>query len=54
MRGLGAAIPQWFVGWALNTAEAGIDLLLEGLSLKEIANARQTSERRLREQARAI
>ena len=55
LRGLGAAIQQQFTRWALTTAEAEIALLLlKGLSLKEIADARQTSERTVREQARAI
>ncbi|MEE4298884.1 MAG: LuxR C-terminal-related transcriptional regulator, partial [Pseudomonadales bacterium] len=49
------AIEAQFRGWGLSTAEAEIGmLLLKGLSLKEIAALRETSERTVREQARAV
>ena len=55
VRGLGAAIESQFAQWALTTAETEIGLLLlKGLSLKEIANLRATSERTVREQARSV
>lgn len=55
VRGLGEAIQQQFVRWQLTPAEAEIGLfLLKGLSLREIAVLRQTSERTVREQARAL
>lgn len=55
IRGLGAAIQEQFEAWNLSVAEAQIGLLLlKGLSLKEIAAVRQTGERTVREQARAI
>lgn len=53
--GLGAAIEQQFARWQLSPAEAEIGLLLlKGLSHKELAALRQTSERTVREQARAV
>jgi DNA-binding NarL/FixJ family response regulator len=55
IRGLGAAIEKQFDDWRLSGAEAEIGLfLLKGLSHKEIAQIRQTSERTIREQARAL
>jgi DNA-binding NarL/FixJ family response regulator len=55
IRGLGAAIQEQFEAWQLTAAEAEIGLLLlKGLSLKEIAAVRETGERTVREQARAI
>lgn len=55
LRGLGAAIEAQFGDWGLSAAEAEIGmLLLKGLSLKEIAALRETSERTVREQARAV
>lgn len=55
IQGLGAAIERQFERWNLTAAEAEVGLfLLKGLSLKEIANIRQTSERTVREQARAL
>lgn len=55
MRGLGAAIDAQFRDWALTPAEAQVGLLLlKGLSLREIAAVRETSERTVREQARAL
>ena len=53
--GLGAAIQNQFTLWELTAAEAEIGLfLLKGLSHKEIADLRQTSERTVREQSRAL
>ncbi len=53
--GLGAAIAGRFREWGLSEAESEVGLLiLKGLSLKEIANLRHTSERTVREQARAV
>ena len=55
LRGLGAAIDRQFDHWNLSTAEREIALLLlKGLSLKEIASARETSERTVRQQALGI
>jgi DNA-binding CsgD family transcriptional regulator len=55
VRGLGSAIEGQFGNWGLTTAEAEVGLLLlKGMSLKEIAMLRETSERTVREQARAI
>lgn len=53
--GLRAAIQSQFARWQLTSAEAEVGLLLlKGLSHKEIASARETSERTAREQARAL
>jgi DNA-binding NarL/FixJ family response regulator len=53
--GLSAAIKAQFQAWSLSEAEADIGLLLlKGLSHKEIADIRQTSERTVREQSRAL
>jgi DNA-binding CsgD family transcriptional regulator len=53
--GLGAAITEQFQAWQLSEAEREIGLLLlKGLSLREIAEMRQTSERTVREQARSL
>ena len=55
IQGLGAAIEKQFSTWQLTRAEAEIGLfLLKGLSHREIAEVRQTSERTVREQARAL
>ncbi len=55
VRGLGAAIAQQFGRWQLTEAEAEIALLLlKGMSHKEIANRRGTSERTVREQSRSV
>ena len=55
LAGLGAAIDRQFAAWQLSTAEREIGLLLlKGLSLKEIAEARGTSERTVRQQAFAL
>jgi len=53
--GLGAAIERQFHRWGLSPAEAEIGtLLLKGLSHKEIAGVRRTSERTVRQQARSL
>lgn len=55
LQGLGAAIHKQFDTWHLTKAEAEVGLfILKGLSHKEIAQVRQTSERTIREQARAL
>jgi DNA-binding CsgD family transcriptional regulator len=55
LRGLGAAIDRQFERWALSPAEREIALLLlKGLSLKEIAELRATSERTVRQQSLAV
>jgi DNA-binding NarL/FixJ family response regulator len=55
IEGLGAAIERQFERWQLTNAEAEVGLfLLKGLSHKEIAEIRQTSERTVREQSRAL
>jgi DNA-binding CsgD family transcriptional regulator len=54
-RGLGEAIDRQFREWGLSAAEREVGLLLlKGLSLKEIAELRGTSERTVRQQALAI
>jgi len=53
--GLAAAIQRQFTEWGLTNAECDIAaLMLKGLSHKEIANLRHTSEATVRQQARAI
>lgn len=55
LRGLAEAIDRQFGRWGLTGAEREVGfLLLKGLSLKEIADLRATSERTARDQARAI
>jgi DNA-binding CsgD family transcriptional regulator len=55
LAGLGAAIDRQCDRWKLTAAEKEIALLLlKGLSLKEIAAARATSERTVRQQALAV
>ena len=55
LKGLGEAIDRQFLTWKLTEAEHDVGLLiLKGLSLKEIAAARVTSERTIRSQARSI
>lgn len=55
LAGFGNAVSRQFARWALTPAEADIGLLLlKGLSHKEIAAMRDTSERTVREQARAV
>ena len=55
LTGLGEAIDRQFLTWKLTGAERDVGLLiLKGLSLKEIAAARVTSERTIRAQAQSI
>ena len=55
LKGLGDAIDAQFVRWQLTPAEREVAvLMLKGLSHKEIAAARESSERTVRQQARAI
>lgn len=55
MQGLGEAIEHQFARWNLTAAESDVGLLLlKGLSHKEIAEIRSTSERTVREQARSL
>ena len=55
LKGLGEAIDRQFLTWKLTEAERDVGLLiLKGLSLKEIAAMRVTSERTVRAQARSI
>ncbi len=55
LKGLGEAVSQQFGRWNLTPAEAEIGLLLlKGLSHKEIAVVRNTSERTVRQQSLAI
>lgn len=55
LHGLAQQIKQQFMDWKLTTAEAHIGfLLIKGYSFKEIGELRTTSERTVREQARAI
>jgi len=55
LQGLGAAIDQQFERWSLTRAEREVALLLlKGLSQGEIAAARSTSERTVRQQAFSV
>ncbi|MBW2281204.1 MAG: response regulator transcription factor [Deltaproteobacteria bacterium] len=55
LKGLGDAIDAQFGRWKLTPAEREVALLmLKGLSHKEISAARESSERTVRQQARAI
>jgi DNA-binding NarL/FixJ family response regulator len=55
IQGLSVAIENQLTRWQLSKAEAEVALLLlKGLSHKEIAKTRNTSERTVREQARAV
>ena len=55
LKGLGDAIDSQFSRWNLTEAEREVALLLlKGLSSKEVAAVRATSERTVREQARSI
>ncbi len=55
LHGLGAAIDRQFERWGLSPAEREVALLLlKGLSLKDVAGARATSERTVRQQALAV
>jgi DNA-binding NarL/FixJ family response regulator len=55
LAGIHAQIEQEFDAWNLTVAEREVALLLlKGLRLKEIADARGTSERTVRQQAQAV
>ena len=55
LKGLGEEIDRQFLTWELSQAERDVGLLiLKGLSLKEIAAVRVTSERTIRAQARSL
>ncbi len=55
LKGLGEAIEAQFSRWSLTEAEREVALLLlKGLSSKEAATVRNTSERTVREQARSV
>lgn len=55
LQGVGGAVDRQFEAWELSGAEREVALLLlKGLSFKEIASVRDTSERTGREQARAV
>jgi DNA-binding NarL/FixJ family response regulator len=55
LRGLGTTVDRRFAQWQLTEAEKEVALLLlKGLSFKEIASVRETSERTGREQARGV
>jgi len=55
VRGLGEAIDRQFQRWNLTDAEREVGLLLlKGLSHREVAAARQTSEKTVRQQALAL
>jgi DNA-binding CsgD family transcriptional regulator len=55
LRGLSEAIDHQFARWGLTPAERDVGLLLlKGLSHKEIAAARETSETTIRQQALAL
>lgn len=55
LRGLATAIDQQMESWRLTAAEKEVALLLlKGLSFKEIAEVRGTSERTVRQQALAV
>lgn len=55
LEGFATAIGRQFERWGLSEAETEIGfLLLKGLSHKEIAGLRSTSERTVREQSRSI
>lgn len=55
LAGVGSSIDVQLVAWELSPAETEVAvLLLKGLSFKEVAAVRSTSERTAREQARAV
>jgi DNA-binding CsgD family transcriptional regulator len=55
LEGLGAAIERQCDRWGLTEAERAVAvLLLKGLSMKEVADARGTAERTARQQALAV
>ncbi len=55
LAGVGSAVESQLTAWKLSPAEREVTfLLLKGLSFKEIAAVRQTTERTAREQARKV
>lgn len=55
LRSLGSAVDAQFARWELTEAERNVAfMLLKGLRLKEIAAARATSERTVRQQALSV
>lgn len=55
LAGLASAIDDQFCRWGLTRAESEVGLLLlKGLSHKEVAEVRRTSERTVREQSRSL
>ena len=55
LRGLGEAIDRQFTRWELSSAEREVGLLLlKGLSHREIAQVRSTTETTIRQQALAV
>ena len=55
LEGLGAAIERQFERWKLTPAESEVALLLlKGLSHREVSRLRETSERTVRQQSRAV
>jgi DNA-binding CsgD family transcriptional regulator len=55
LAGVGNTVEQQFAEWHLSPAEAEVAwLLLKGLSFKEAAAVRKTTERTSREQARSV
>ena len=55
LRGLSEAVTAQFGDWGLTDAEADIAaMILKGASLREIAQARRTSEATIRQQAQSI
>lgn len=55
LQGLGTTVERQFAAWSLTEAESEVALLLlKGLSFKEVASVRDTSERTSREQARGV
>lgn len=55
LQGLGKAVDEQFARWQLTAAEKEVGLLLlKGLSHKEVAELRETSERTVRQQALAL
>lgn len=55
LAGVGNTVEQQFGTWGLSPAESEVALLLlKGLSFKEVAAVRETTERTAREQARSV
>lgn len=55
LEGLGEAVERQFADWRLTAAEAEVaGLILKGMSSKQIARARATSEATIRQQAQSV